>query len=145
MSIDSMIRNHVREVSYRFGKISAERKDAKDSAIVENSGNAQATQEFNVTFSWIAGAIIAEVGLILDSELFRIEVLVSGRWELAETAPDDRETRREFAQTFALPRLIAVVESEAASLARQIQVPLPVFTFEVDNDLLDRKIQRQAD
>ena len=142
MSVDSKIRAHVGEVSYRFGKLAAERKETLTTdAPVEEQGEEQVTQEFNVTFSLVTDAVLAE---IVQSASFIIEVLVAGRWELADTAPEDQELRREFAQTFALPRLVAIAESKASSLACEIDVPLPVFNFAIDNHLLENNLEKQT-
>lgn len=145
MSVDSKIRAHVGEVSYRFGKLAAERKETLTTdAPVEEQGEEQVTQEFNVTFSLVTDAVLAEIGVIVQSASFIIEVLVAGRWELADTAPEHQDLRREFAQTFALPRLVAIAESKASSLACEIDVPLPVFNFAIDNHLLENNLEKQT-
>ena len=132
-------RKHIDRVYYRFGKLSAERKDL-DATSVSNEAETEAVetrQDYKVSISSNPEFIFAELTLTADSEIFNIEVLVSGRWELQDSAPNDKELRRTFGQTIALPRLAAIAEAKTAELARQIDVPLPVFTFALDNMFLD--------
>lgn len=131
----------VETVAYRFGRCIAERKDIENAIDPVQLANGEGNFSIKVDIETSEDSARVQIDLEADSVFSNVKVLTAATWTLDETFPDDEETRAQFAQIHGIPRCLAVTEAKMASLCREIDVPVPVFPFELDVALMTNDLR----
>lgn len=140
MALDDEL-SAVETVSYRFGRCVAERKDIENAIDTEQLPNGEGNFSIKVDIETSEDSVRVQIDLEADSIFSKVKVLTAATWTLNENFPDEEETRAQFAQLHGIPRCLAATEAKMASLCKEIDVPVPVFPFELDIALITNNLR----
>lgn len=119
------------EVTFQAGNLRATRKDIKVDLEPVNDD-----LTINTGVHLRDNAIRVEMRLLLDADESRLEALTAATWHLKRKEDKvtdlDEEIISQFCREIAFPRTLTFAFSQAANLARSIDVPVPSLSYELD-------------